>query len=114
MGQNIINIPVVWDDELITKMIEKGAIEEVRQTIVRRAEKELGFDTYWGGSRQLEDLMKECAREVVQENKDKILEEVIRRGHKSLIGSKEFKQAKKDMEAWMNGVAVEEKETEVR
>ena len=102
MGQNIINIPVVWDDELITKMIEKGAVEEVRQKIVKKANDALGFDNYWGSSRQLEDIMKECAREVVQENKDKIIEEVIRRGHKSLINSKEFKQAKKDMEAWMN------------
>lgn len=102
MGQNIINIPVVWDDELISKMIEKGAVEEIKQKIVKKANDALGFDTYWGGSRKLEDLMKECAREVVQENKDKIIEEVIRRGHRSLISSKEFKQAKKDMEAWMN------------
>lgn len=102
MGQNIINIPVVWDDELITKMIEKGAVEEVRKKIVKKATDALGFDNYWGGSRQLEDLMKECVREVVQENKDKIIEEIVSRGHRSLINSKAFKEAKKDMEAWMN------------
>ena len=95
MGQNIINIPGVWADELITKMIEKGVVEEVRKKIVKKATDALGFDNYWGGSRQLEDVLKECAREVVQENKDKIIEEVIRRGHRSLISSKEFKETKK-------------------
>ena len=39
----------------------------------------------------------ERAKEVIDENKDEIIEEIIKRGHKSLISSKDYKQAKDDL-----------------
>ena len=33
MSQQIINIPVNWDDEIFTRVIEKGVVEEVKNEL---------------------------------------------------------------------------------
>ena len=93
MSQQIINIPVNWDDELFTKAIEKGVINEVKNRISDKSLEILGINGYYGYSDMFERMVRECIKEVMDENKDEIIEEIIKRGHKSLISSKAYKQA---------------------
>ena len=101
MSQQIINIPVNWDDELFTRVIEKGVVEEVKNEISKKSLEKLGIDGYYGYSdmfeRVVKECVKECVKEVMDENKDEIIEEIIKRGHKSLISSKAYKQAMDDL-----------------
>ena len=97
MSQQIINIPVNWDDELFTKVIEKGVINEVKNRISDKSLEILGINGYYGYSDMFERMVRECIKEVMDENKDKIIEEIIKRGHKSLISSKAYKQATDDL-----------------
>lgn len=93
MSQQIINIPVNWDDELFTKVVEKGVINEVKNRISDKSLEILGINGYYGYSDIFERTVRECIKEVMDENKDEIIEEIIKRGHKSLISSKAYKQA---------------------
>ena len=97
MSQQIINIPVNWDDELFTKVIEKGVINEVKNRISDKSLEILGINGYYGYSDMFERIVKECVKEVIDENKNKIIEEIIKRGYKSLIASKAYKQAKDNL-----------------
>ena len=97
MSQQIINIPVNWDDELFTRVIEKGVVEEVKNEISKKSLEKLGIDTYYGYSDMFERIVKECVKEVINENKDEIIEEIIKRGYKSLVTSKAYRQAKDDL-----------------
>ena len=97
MSQQIINIPVNWDDEIFTRVIEKGVVEEVKNEISKKSLEKLGIDTYYGYSDMFERIVKECVKKVIDENKDEIIEEIIKRGHKSLISSKTYKQAMDDI-----------------
>ena len=97
MSQQIINIPVNWDDELFTRVIEKGIVEEVKNEISKKSLEKLGFDTYYGYSDMFERIVKECVKEIIDENKDKIIEEIIKRGYKSLVTSKAYQKAKNDL-----------------
>lgn len=97
MSQQIINIPVNWDDELFTRVIEKGVVEEVKNEISKKSLEKLGIDGYYGYSDMFERVVKECVKEVMDKNKDEIIEEIIKRGHKSLISSKAYKQAMDDI-----------------
>lgn len=97
MSQQIINIPVNWDDELFTKVIEKGVINEVKNRISDKSLEILGINGYYGYSDMFERMVRECIKEVMDENKDEIIEEIIKRGHKSLISSKAYKQAMDDL-----------------
>lgn len=97
MSQQIINIPVNWDDELFTRVIEKGVVEEVKNKISEKSLEILGINGYYGYSDMFERIVRECIKEVMDENKDEIVEEIIKRGHKSLISSKAYKQAMDDL-----------------
>ena len=97
MSQQIINIPVNWDDELFTRVIEKGVVEEVKNEISKKSLEKLGIDGYYGYSDMFERIVKECVKEVINENKDEIIEEIIKRGYKSLVTSKAYRQAKDDL-----------------
>ena len=97
MSQQIINIPVNWDDEIFTRVIEKGVVEEVKNEISKKSLEKLGIDTYYGYSDMFERIVKECVKEVIDENKDVIVEEIIKRGYKSLVTSKAYRQAKDDL-----------------
>lgn len=97
MSQQIINIPVNWDDELFTRVIEKGVVEEVKNKISEKSLEILGINGYYGYSDMFERIVRECIKEVMDENKDEIIEEIIKRGHKSLISSKAYKQAMDDL-----------------
>ena len=97
MSQQIINIPVNWDDEIFTRVIEKGIVEEVKNEISKKSLEKLGIDTYYGYSDMFERIVKECVKEVIDENKDVIVEEIIKRGYKSLVTSKAYRQAKDDL-----------------
>ena len=97
MSQQIINIPVNWDDELFTRVVEKGVVEEVKNKISEKSLEILGINRSYGYSDMFERMVKECIKEVNDENKDEIIEEIIKRGHKSLISSKDYKQAKDDL-----------------
>ena len=97
MSQQIINIPVNWDDELFTRVVEKGVVEEVKNKISEKSLEILGINRSYGYSDMFERMVRECIKEVINENKDEIIEEVIKRGHKSLISSKAYKQAMDDL-----------------
>lgn len=97
MSQQIINIPVNWDDELFTRVVEKGVVEEVKNKISEKSLEILGINRSYGYSDMFERLVRECIKEVINENKDEIIEEIIKRGHKSLISSKAYKQAMDDL-----------------
>ena len=97
MSQQIINIPVNWDDELFTRVVEKGVVEEVKNKISEKSLEILGINRSYGYSDMFERMVKECIKEILDENKDEIIEEIIKRGHKSLMSSKAFKQAKDDL-----------------
>ena len=97
MSQQIINIPVNWDDELFTRVIEKGVVEEVKNEISKKSLEKLGIDKYYGYSDMFERIVKECMKEVIDENKNEIVEEIINRGYKSLVTSKAYRQAKDDL-----------------
>ena len=97
MSQQIINIPVNWDDEIFTRVIEKGVVEEVKNEISKKSLEKLGIDTYYGYSDMFERIVKECVKEVIDENKNEIVEEIINRGYKSLVTSKAYRQAKDDL-----------------
>ena len=97
MSQQIINIPVNWDDELFTRVIEKGIVEEVKNKISKRSLEIMGINSNYGYSDMFERIVKECVKEVINENKDEIIEEIIKRGYKSLVTSKAYRQAKDDL-----------------
>ena len=97
MSQQIINIPVNWDDELFTRVVEKGVVEEVKNKISEKSLERLGLNRNFGYSDMFERLVRECIKEILDENKDEIIEEIIKRGHKSLISSKAYKQAMGDL-----------------
>ena len=97
MSQQIINIPVNWDDELFTRVVENGVVEEVKNKISEKSLEILGINRSYGYSDMFERMVKECIKEVIDENKDEIVEEIIKRGHKSLISSKAYKQAMDDL-----------------
>ena len=97
MSQQIINIPVNWDDELFTRVIEKGVVEEVKNQISKKSLEILGINRSYGYSDMFERMVRECIKEVINENKDEIIEEMIKRGHKSLISSKAYQKAKDDL-----------------
>ena len=97
MSQQIINIPVNWDDEIFTRVIEKGVVEEVKNEISKKSLEKLGIDKYYGYSDMFERIVKECMKEVIDENKDEIIEEIIKRGYKSLVTSKAYQKAKDDL-----------------
>lgn len=97
MSQQIINIPVNWDDELFTRVVEKGVVEEVKNKISEKSLEILGINRSYGYSDMFERTVRECIKEVIDENKDEIIEEIIKRGHKSLISSKAYKQAMDDL-----------------
>lgn len=97
MSQQIINIPVNWDDELFTRVIEKGVVEEVKNQISKKSLEILGINRSYGYSDMFERMVRECIKEVINENKDEIIEEIIKRGHKSLISSKAYQKAKDDL-----------------
>ena len=97
MSQQIINIPVNWDDEIFTRVIEKGVVEEVKNKISKRSLEIMGINSNYGYSDMFERVVRECIKEVMDENKDEIIEEIIRRGYKSLISSKAYKQAKDNL-----------------
>ena len=97
MSQQIINIPVNWDDEAIKRAIEKGVIEEVKDKIEKEAFKKLGFDRYFEYSDLFKETVKECITELFKENKEQIIEQIIYSATKSLTSSKAFKEAKNNM-----------------
>lgn len=97
MSQQIINIPVNWDDELFTRVVEKGVVDEVKNKISEKSLEMLGINRSYGYSDMFERMVRECIKEVIDENKDEIVEEIIKRGHKSLISSKAYKQAMDDL-----------------
>lgn len=97
MSQQIINIPVNWDDELFTRVVEKGVVEEVKNKISEKSLEILGINRSYGYSDMFERIVRECIKEVMDENKDEIIEEIIKRGHKSLISSKAYKQSMDDL-----------------
>ena len=97
MGQQIINIPMVWDDDLFKKALEKGVIENVKDQMIEQSMKRLGIRDKYGYSELFENIVRDCMREVVNDNKDLIIEEVISRGVKSLTSSKGYKEAKKKL-----------------
>jgi uncharacterized membrane-anchored protein YjiN (DUF445 family) len=97
MGQQIINIPMVWDDDLFKKALEKGVIENVKDQMIEQSMKRLGIRDRYGYSELFEKIVRDCMREVINDNKDKIIEEVISRGVRSLTSSKEYKEAKKKL-----------------
>ena len=97
MSQQIINIPVNWDDELFTRVIEKGVVEEIKNKISKRSLEIMGINSNYGYSDMFERVIRECIKEVMDENKDEIIEEIIRRGYKSLISSKAYQKAKDDL-----------------
>ena len=97
MSQQIINIPVNWDDDLFNKVIEKGVVNEVKDQITKKSLEKLGLKSHYGTSNLFDRVLKECIKEMLDENKDVIIEEIIKRSHKSLISSKGYKQAKEDL-----------------
>ena len=97
MSQQIINIPVNWDDELFTRVVEKGVVEEVKNKISEKSLEILGINRSYGYSDMFERMVRECIKEVIYENKDEIIEEIIKRGYKSLISSKAYKKAMDDL-----------------
>lgn len=98
MSQQIINIPVNWDDDLFNNVINKAVINEVKDRIQKEALTRLGLERgSYGYNQVFEDIVRDCMRELVDENKDLIIEQIITRAHRSLIQSKEFKEAKKKM-----------------
>lgn len=98
MSQQIINIPINWDDDAIKTCIEKGVIEEVKNDISKQALHKLGLDSrYHGPSESFDKHVRDCVKELVVENKDYILEEVISRVRKSIVSTKDYKKAKKEL-----------------
>ena len=95
MSQQIINIPINWDDDLFNNIINKAVINEVKDRMEKEAMRKLGFDRYAGYTQMFENIVRDCMREIVNENKDLIIKEIISRGTKSLTSSKEYKEAKK-------------------
>lgn len=93
MSQQIINIPINWDDDAITRAVETGVIKEVKEEVEARALKRLGLSDRWGSTTNLfDDTIKECFKELIEENKDFILDEICKRATQSLIRSKAFKE----------------------
>lgn len=114
MGQQIINIPINWDDELIERMIDNGVIREIKDKIEKRTLEKLGIENRY--SRHTEffsDIVSEAVKEVVADNKDYILEEIVNRSHKSLINSKAFREARNNLNEKLTKVAYEIENMEV-
>ena len=96
MSQQIINIPINWDDDAIKMCIEQGVIAEVKNEIKKQAFDNLGIGNYYH-SHHFDGIVKECVKEVVVENKEYILEEVIARVTRSINSSKDGREIKKKL-----------------
>ena len=96
MSQQIINIPINWDDDAIKTCIEQGVVAEVKKEIKKQALDSLGFG-YYGRSNHFDGIVKDCVKEVVVENKEYILEEVIVRVTRSINSSKDGREIKKKL-----------------
>lgn len=96
MSQQIINIPINWDDDAIKTCIEKGVVEEIKKEVKSKAFDSLGIGRY-GHSSRFDGIVKDCVKEVVVENKDYILEEVIARVTRSINSSKDGREIKKKL-----------------
>lgn len=94
MSQQIINIPINWDDDAIKRCIEKGVVKEVKNDISNKSLEKLGLNSYYGMSNKFEDIVKECVKELMAENKDYIIEEIISRCCRSLKSTKDYKEVK--------------------
>lgn len=93
MSQQIINIPINWDDDMLTKAIEHGVVVEVKKSVEAKALGALGLQDRWHSTTRLfDDTVKDCFKELIEENKDFILEEICKRATQSLIRSKAFKE----------------------
>ena len=100
MSQQIINIPVNWDDDAFSRVLEKGVIEEIKKDLYKKMLDELGLNRYYGHSSLFEDIVRECMRELIEEYKDEIIKEVTSKCYRSITSSKDFREAKKAL----NGV----------
>lgn len=94
MSQQIINIHINWDYDAINKCIEKGVVEEVRNDISKKSLKKLGLESPYDRTDHFDDIVKECVKELMAENKECIIEEIISRCCRSLKSTKDYKEAK--------------------
>lgn len=114
MGQQIINIPVNWDDEAIERTIDNGVIREIKDKIEKRTLEKLGIEDRYGGHTEFfSDIVSGAVKEVVADNKDYILEEIINRSHRSLVNGKAFKEAKNKLNEKLTKVTYEIENMEV-
>lgn len=91
MTQQIINIPINWDDKRITELIETGVSNEIKNACMKR----LGVESrYSNMSWELEEIIKSAVKEILQDNKDYIIEQVINKCYKSMVSTKAYKEAK--------------------
>lgn len=97
MSQQIINIPINWDDDAINRCIEKGIVEEIKNDISKKILKKLGLNSPYGRTDHFDAIVKECVKELIAENKDYIIEEIISRCCRSLKSTKSYKEAKNNL-----------------
>lgn len=94
MSQQIINIPINWDDDAINMCVERGVVEEIRKDISNKSLKKLGLNDPYGRTDHFDEIVKECVKELMAENKDYIIEEIISRCCRSLKSTKDYKEVK--------------------
>ena len=97
MSQQIINIPINWDDDAINRCIDKGVVEEVKNDISKKSLKKLGLDSPYGRTDHFDDIVKDCVKELIAENKEYIIEEIISRCCRSLKSTKSYQEAKNNL-----------------
>lgn len=97
MSQQIINIPINWDDDAINRCIDKGVVEEIKNDISKKSLKKLGLDSPYGRTDHFDGIVKDCVKELISDNKDYIIEEIIGRCCRSLKSTKSYQEAKNNL-----------------
>lgn len=92
--EHLIQFGVTIDDDKIEQMVMKKATEEVMKQINDSIKEITKSPYYRSGDSELKNIFREEVRNVVNENKDKIIEEVIKQVSKNLMQTKKFIEAK--------------------
>lgn len=93
--EHIVQFGVTLDDDKIEKMVMSKASDECLAQI-RKATSNFCKDNYYGDS-QLKEMFREEVKKVIADNKEIIIEQVVRQVSANLMKTKEVVAAKAEL-----------------
>lgn len=90
--EHIVQFGITIDDDKIEKMLVENASKECMKQI-EKSTSEYTQTSYWDNDCKLKRMFAEEVKKVVTENKDKIIDGIIREGAKNILKTKAYKDA---------------------